>query len=435
MFSEKPKVLHEIGGQSLLRHVLDRANALQASQTIVVIGHGGDAVKKAFFGEEKLEFVEQSPQLGTGHAVMQAMPLLNTEIKRVLVLYGDVPLLPLSSLKMLVDSPNLAILTTELVDPTGYGRIVRYENGSIARIVEEKDADDAIRQITEINTGILCLGAADLVEYLQRLENKNAQGEYYLTDIVEIAANRGNHGIAYRMEPSWAAMGVNNRRQQAELERHYQWQQAQDLLEKGVTLLDPQRFDVRGTVKVGRDVVIDVNVVLSGTVALADGVVIGAGCIIHNAIIGKGSQILPYSVVDGVKIGEHGRIGPFARLRPGTILGDRVHIGNFVEVKNSQIGAESKANHLSYLGDAQIGDRVNVGAGSITCNYDGVHKHQTIIEDGVFIGSNTALVAPVRVGAQAVIGAGSVITKAVPQGMLALTRAVQKMLPWRKPTE
>ncbi len=433
MNSDRPKVLHNLGGRALLDHVLDRAAHLQAHQILVVIGHGGEQIKEHLADRPHIGFAHQVQQLGTGHAVMQALPLLDPEIERVLVLYGDVPLLPLSDLHALISSENLAILTTQLTDPTGYGRIVRDESGRIRRIVEHKDADTAIRTIQEINTGILCVPREDLCHYLGELRNDNSQNEYYLTDIVEMAVKQGKNVFSHNMQPAWAASGINNRRQQAELERHYQLQQAEFLLQQGVTLYDPQRIDLRGNVVVGKDVTLDIDIILAGQVNLADGVEIGPFCTLHNVRIGKNSKIYAHCVLENVIIGENVRIGPFARLRPGTELADQVHVGNFVEIKNTKIGHGSKANHLSYLGDAEIGEHVNVGAGTITCNYDGTHKHKTVIENGAFIGSNSALVAPVRIGARAVIGAGSVITKSVPTGMLALTRALQKMLPWRTP--
>ncbi len=433
MNSDRPKVLHNLGGRALLDHVLDRAAHLQAHQILVVIGHGGEQIKEHLADRPHIGFAHQVQQLGTGHAVMQALPLLDPEIERVLVLYGDVPLLPLSDLHALISSENLAILTTQLTDPTGYGRIVRDESGRIRRIVEHKDADTAIRTIQEINTGILCVPREDLCHYLGELRNDNSQNEYYLTDIVEMAVKQGKNVFSHNMQPAWAASGINNRRQQAELERHYQLQQAEFLLQQGVTLYDPQRIDLRGNVVVGKDVTLDIDIILAGQVNLADGVEIGPFCTLHNVRIGKNSKIYAHCVLENVIIGENVRIGPFARLRPGTELADQVHVGNFVEIKNTKIGHGSKANHLSYLGDAEIGEHVNVGAGTITCNYDGTHKHKTVIENGAFIGSNSALVAPVRIGARAVIGAGSVITKSVPAGMLALTRALQKMLPWRTP--
>ncbi len=419
MRSELPKVLHPIAGKPMLAHVLDTARRLGAGRICVVYGHGGEQVRDALPATDVV-WVRQEPQLGTGHAVLQALPHLDRAAP-TLVLYGDVPLIRAETLMRLVDlaaTDTLALLTVCLDNPQGYGRIVRGD-GRILRIVEEKDADDAERAIDEINTGILVAPTAALAGWLPGLGKANAQGEYYLTDIVALAVAEDLSVDACQPDYAWEVEGVNSKTQLAALERIHQRNIAERLLEQGVTLADPARIDVRGELLCGRDVSIDVNCVFEGRVVLDDGVSIGPNCVIRDAVVG------PRSIV-----------GPFARLRPGTVLGEDVHIGNFVEVKNSAIADHSKANHLAYIGDATIGCRVNVGAGTITCNYDGANKFRTVIEDDVFIGSDTQLVAPVTVGRGATLGAGTTLTKDAPPDQLTLSRARQMTLPgWKRPVK
>jgi bifunctional UDP-N-acetylglucosamine pyrophosphorylase / glucosamine-1-phosphate N-acetyltransferase len=436
MQSALPKVLHPLAGKPLLSHVIDTARSLSPSRLCVIYGHGGDAVPNLLQSSD-IAFAKQEPQLGTGHAVMQALPHLDDNAP-TLVLYGDVPLTSAKSLQGLLDiagSNKLAILTVEMPDPTGYGRIVR-ANGDIVRIVEQKDASNEERAIREINTGIMVAPTAKLKQWLATLSNNNAQGEYYLTDIVARAVADGIPVVSAQPDAIWETLGVNSKVQLAELERIHQTNVANALLEQGVTLADPARIDVRGTLACGRDVSIDVNCVFEGRVTLADGVTIGANCVIKNARIEKSVAIKPFCHIEDAMVGANSIIGPYARLRPGTELAEDVHIGNFVEVKNSQIAAHSKANHLAYVGDATIGSRVNVGAGTITCNYDGVNKHRTIIEDDVFIGSDTQLVAPVRVGKGATLGAGTTLTKDAPAEKLTVSRAKQISIEgWQRPVK
>ena len=436
MQSALPKVLHPLAGKSLLGHVIDTARTLTPTGLCVIYGHGGEAVPSAFAGDG-LTFAKQEPQLGTGHAVMQALPYLDDAVP-TLILYGDVPLTRTASLQRLVGragSDKLGILTIEMDDPTGYGRIVR-EDGKIVRIVEQKDASATEKAIREINTGIIVAPTAKLRQWLATLSNNNAQGEYYLTDIIARAVADGVEVVSAHPDDLAETLGVNSKVQLAELERLHQRRVANALLEQGVTLLDPARLDVRGSLVCGRDVSIDVNCVFEGTVTLEDGVSIGANCVIKDARIGKQAQIKPFTHIDDAAVGPASQIGPYARLRPGTVLGEDVHIGNFVEVKNSNIAAHSKANHLAYVGDADIGSKVNVGAGVITCNYDGANKFRTVIEDEVFIGSDTQLVAPVRVGKGATIGAGTTLTKDAPADQLTLSRARQMSLPgWQRPVK
>jgi len=434
MHSQLPKVLHPLAGRPLISHVIDAARALDARRVIVVYGHGGETVRTALSGAD-LAFAHQEPQLGTGHAVQQALPLL-TEAPVTLVLYGDVPLIRPESLKALVGAcaDRVAVLTSELDDPTGYGRIVRSSSGGIRAIVEEKDATGDERRIREVNTGLMAIPTARLGHWLARLTNDNAQAEYYLPDIVKLALSDGVAVEGVRLARAWEALGVNSRAQLAQLERIYQREYAERLLDSGVALADPSRLDVRGELTCGRDVRIDVNCVFEGNVSLADGTDVGANCVLKNVSIGAGARIEPFSHIEDAFIGERCRIGPYARIRPGTRLGTDVHIGNFVEVKASEIDEGSKANHLAYIGDTSIGKNVNVGAGTITCNYDGAYKHRTIIEDDVFIGSDTQLVAPVTVRRGATIGAGSTITREVLEGELALTRVKQKAITgWKRP--
>ncbi|MEO8006151.1 MAG: bifunctional UDP-N-acetylglucosamine diphosphorylase/glucosamine-1-phosphate N-acetyltransferase GlmU [Betaproteobacteria bacterium] len=434
MHSSLPKVLHAIGGKSMLQHVLDRARDLNAQRTIVVCGYGGDAVAAAV-GDAAVEFVRQEPQLGTGHAVQQAMPRLLPG-GMTMVLYGDVPLIRDATLARLVAKPGLTLVTAMLDDPSGYGRVVRDKSGRIVRIVEEKDASAAQKAIREINTGIVCAPTDMLRDWLSKLTPHNAQQEYYLTDIVELALASGSEVTALQPDDEWEIHGVNSKSQLAYLERVHQLQNARKLMEQGVTLADPWRFDQRGEVECGEDVYIDINCIFEGRVRLGNAVRVGAGCVLRDIEIGAGTRVEPYSHLEGAVVGERCRIGPFARFRPGTQLGDDVHIGNFVEAKATQIANGSKANHLSYLGDTTIGSKVNIGAGTIVCNYDGANKYRTVIEDNVFIGSDTQLVAPVTVGRGATIGAGSTITKDVPAEGLTLSRAKQTSIPgWKRPVK
>ena len=435
MYSDLPKVLQPIGGQPMLQHVIAAARALQPARLVVVYGHGGEQVRSRFAAEAGIDWVEQAEQLGTGHALAQALPVLPTD-GQTLVLYGDVPLIRPATLSALLQAAGegAALLTDCLAEPFGYGRVLRSADGAIDAIVEEKDADAAQKAITEINTGILVLPTARLAGWLGALGNDNAQGEYYLTDVVALAVRDGVPVAGQVVPASWQAAGVNNKVQLAELERILQRNQAQTLLEAGVTLLDPARFDQRGTLTCGRDVSIDVGCVFEGRVMLGDGVSIGAHCVLRDVMVEAGAQIAPFSHLDGATVGRDSKIGPFARLRPGAELAAGVHIGNFVEIKKSRVGEASKVNHLTYVGDADIGAGVNVGAGSVTCNYDGVNKFRTVIEDGAFIGSGTMLVAPVTVERGATIGAGSVITKTAPSDTLTLSRAKQLSLAgWQRP--
>ena len=436
MQSALPKVLHTLAGKSLLAHVVDTARTLSPTRLCIIYGHGGEAVPAAFDATD-IVFAKQEPQLGTGHAVMQALPLLDDTVP-TLVLYGDVPLTAPASLQRLIESGRdgaLAVLTVDMPDPTGYGRMVR-QNGRIVRIVEQKDASTAERAITEINTGILIAPTVALKRWLGGLSNNNAQGEYYLTDIVACAVANGVSVQSAQPAALWETLGVNSKVQLAELERIFQRNLAQALLEQGVTLADPARIDIRGTLICGRDVSIDVGCVFEGDVTLAERVSIGPHCVIRNATIAAGAQIKPLCHIEDAVVGADAVVGPYARLRPGTELGAGSHVGNFVEVKNSQLGAGSKANHLAYLGDASIGARVNIGAGTITCNYDGVNKFRTVIEDDAFIGSDSQLVAPVRVGAGATIGAGTTLTKDAPAGQLTVSRTRQLTIDsWQRPAK
>jgi bifunctional UDP-N-acetylglucosamine pyrophosphorylase / glucosamine-1-phosphate N-acetyltransferase len=438
MHSALPKVLHPLAGKPLLGHVLDTAHSLSPQRICVVYGHGGEAVPQAI-GDESLTWVQQTPQLGTGHALMQALPHLNST-GTTLVLYGDVPLTTIETLRRLIGtagSKDFALLTVELADPAGYGRIVRNdETGGITAIVEEKDASKVERQIREINTGIMVIPNQHLHGWLHKLENKNAQKEYYLTDIVAMAVKDGVKVEAAQPAYDWETIGINSKTQLAALERIYQNEYAKRLLDQGVTLADMSRIDIRGQLICGRDVEIDINCIFEGHVQLDDGVKVGAHSILKNVKVAAGSAIAPFSLIESAEIGKNCRIGPYARIRPGTRLASEVHIGNFVEVKNSTIAAGSKANHLSYIGDAVVGKNVNIGAGTITCNYDGANKYQTIIEDDVFVGSDTQLVAPVTVAQGSTIGAGSTITKDTPPETLTLSRAKQMSIDgWKRPVK
>ena len=442
MQSALPKVLHPLAGKPLLQHVIDTARSLSSSKLCVIYGHGGAAVpemvaKLAGNGQTPIETALQQPQLGTGHAVMQAVPQLDEDAP-TLVLYGDVPLTLESSLRRLVEAAGndkLGILTVEQANPFGLGRIVR-ENGRIVRIVEEKDASDTERAIREINSGIMCIPTRHLKRWLAALSNNNAQGEYYLTDIVAQAVAEGVEVVSASPSAEWEVAGVNSKVQLAELERRHQLNIANALLEKGVTLMDPARIDVRGELICGRDVVIDVGCVFEGRVELADGVTVGPHCVLVNAKVEQGANIKPFCHIEDAVVGPKSQIGPYARLRPGTELGEDVHVGNFVEIKNSQVAAHSKANHLAYVGDATVGSRVNIGAGTITCNYDGANKFRTVIEDDAFIGSDSQLVAPVTVGKGATLGAGTTLTKDALAGKLTISRPKQMTIDgWSRPVK
>jgi bifunctional UDP-N-acetylglucosamine pyrophosphorylase/glucosamine-1-phosphate N-acetyltransferase len=434
MHSAKPKVLHALAGRSLIEHVLATARTLKPSRICVVYGHGGERVPRALTAPD-LVFVKQEPQLGTGHALMQALPELDRNAD-TLVLYGDVPLISAESLSALVagDGERVVILTAKLNDPFGYGRIVRNATGAITGIVEEKEATSEQRAIREINTGIMLLPGTRLTAWLSGLSNRNQQHEYYLTDVVALALKDGVR-IDSR-EPADVAeiLGVNSKQQLAHLERLFQMRTANSLLAAGVTLTDPARLDVRGELKVGRDVRIDVNCVFEGRVELGDEADIGAHCIVRDSVIGTGTRIEPFSLIDGAVIGPACRVGPYARIRPGTQLAEDVHIGNFVEVKAATIGARSKANHLSYVGDAVVGANVNIGAGTITCNYDGANKHRTVIEDDVHIGSDVQLVAPVTVAKGVTVGAGTTVWRETTPGGLVINQKTQQHRPeWQRP--
>ena len=441
MHSDLPKVLHPLAGRPLLAHVIESARELGAENICVVHGHGGEQVRAALDAPD-LAWALQEPQLGTGHAVMQALPHLDIAVSPAptftLVLYGDVPLTRAATLRRLVaaaGSDKLALLTAYLDNPLGYGRIVRVD-GRVVRIVEEKDADDAERAIREINTGILVAPTAALARWLPTLGNRNAQGEYYLTDIVAMAVSEGMPVATAHPDAAWETEGVNSKLQLAALERVHQRNVAEGLMTAGVTLADPARIDVRGELQCGRDVAIDVNCVFEGRVELADGVSVAANCVLKNCRIGRGARIAPFCHIEDAVVGEQSIIGPYARLRPGAELGRDVHVGNFVEVKNSTIADHSKANHLAYIGDATIGSRVNVGAGTITCNYDGANKFRTVIEDDAFIGSDTQLVAPVTVGRGATLGAGTTLTRDAPPDQLTVSRARQISIPgWKRPVK
>ena len=453
MKSALPKVLQTLAGKPLLQHVLTTALFLQGKQAktgpIVVVGHGAADVKEFIanasqedpsFG--KVATVLQAEQKGTGHALLQALPKLDVQ-EPTLVLYGDVPLTSkktLAKLAKLADGVRgqdsaLALLTQDLTNPTGYGRIVRDADGSVREIVEEKDATPAQKAIKEINTGIMVLPTNALKRWLKALRSSNSQGEYYLTDVIAMAVKDGVPIRTTQADDESETIGVNSREQLASLERTYQLNIANQLMDAGVSLADPARIDVRGTLECGTDVFIDVGCVFEGCVTLAVGTKIGPYCVIRNSVIGKNVSINAFSHLDGAKVGNHSVVGPYARLRPGADLANDVHIGNFVEVKNSKIAANSKANHLAYVGDSIVGSRVNIGAGTITCNYDGVNKHQTIIEDDAFIGSDTQLVAPVRVGRGATLGAGTTLTKDAPPNQLTVSRAKQISIPWQRPVK
>ena len=436
MNSRLPKVLHQLAGRPMLHHVLQALQALKPNPLVVVYGHGGQALPQAF-AEAPVTWALQQEQRGTGHALLQALPHLQPE-GTVLVLYGDVPLLQSTTLRQMLSlcqGQHLVLLTQQLEEPTGYGRILRTAQGTVCGIREEKDATAQERAITEINTGIMALPARHLAGWLQALNCANAQQEYYLTDVVSQAVAQGVQVLTVTPEFTWEAMGVNNRAHLAQLERIYQQRQAHQLLEAGVALADPARLDVRGTLHCAQDVHIDVGCVFEGQVTLEEGVQVGAYCVLRDCRVAAHTVLQPYCHLDGVQIGPANRLGPYARLRPGCVTGSGVHVGNFVEVKNTTLGDHTKANHLTYLGDATVGCEVNIGAGTITCNYDGVNKHHTTIGDQVFIGSDTQLVAPVTVEQGATIGAGSTIVSRAPAHQLTVSRAKQVTIPrWQRPT-
>lgn len=434
MRSPLPKVLHRLAGRPLIAHVLDVARALEPRRICVVYGHGGEALRQAVRAPD-LTFVRQEPQLGTGHALAQALPQLGAA-GVTLVLYGDVPLIEIETLQALLDGrrERVTILTIEADDPAGYGRVVRDRRGAVRAIVEDRDASAAQRRIREINTGIMALPTGRLKDWLSRIGNRNAQREYYLTDIVALALKDKIPVATVSAHAAWEALGVNSKTQLAQVERTWQWRHAQRLMDKGVTLADPMRVDVRGELTCGEEVLIDVNCIFEGRVSLGNRVVIGANCVLRNSEIGAGTRVEPFTLMDDARIGERCRIGPYARLRPGNRIGEEVHIGNFVEVKASTIAARSKANHLAYIGDTTVGRDVNIGAGTITCNYDGANKHRTVIEDEVHIGSDVQLVAPVTVAKGSTVGAGTTVWKDTPSGGLVINTKSQEHLPgWKRP--
>jgi len=436
MQSAMPKVLHRLAGKTLLQHVIDTAKQLSPQKVVVVYGYGGDAVPEAFT-HETITWVEQKEQLGTGHAVLQAVPYLDDDAT-TLILLGDVPLLNQQScLALLEKTDALGLLTVVKQNPTGYGRIVRNLQQEIRAIVEHKDATDIQRAIDEVNTGIIAVNNKNLKTWLSKLNNNNAQSEYYLTDIVEMAVNDGLKVKAEITHDEESVEGVNSKADLANLERVYQTRNASVLMKAGATLADPFRIDVRGFLTVGKDVEIDVGCIFEGQVTLADGVKVGPYCVIKDSSIGEGSVIAAFTHIDQAQVASQCRVGPYARLRPGAGISDEAHVGNFVEIKNSQVGKNSKINHLSYIGDARIGKNVNIGAGTITCNYDGVNKYKTVIEDDVFIGSDTQLIAPIVIGEGATIAAGSTITKNAPAGQLTFCRAKdQKSIAgWKRPVK
>ncbi|WP_019937601.1 bifunctional UDP-N-acetylglucosamine diphosphorylase/glucosamine-1-phosphate N-acetyltransferase GlmU [Bordetella sp. FB-8] len=440
MKSDLPKVLHTLAGRPMLGHVLDSARQLDPARITVVVGHGAERVRAQYEGEPDLCFALQQPQQGTGHAVQQAVPqLLEGDTNDVtLVLYGDVPLVQPETLRRLLTArgQGVAVLTEILADATGYGRIMRGADGKVLRIVEHKDASEAELAVHEVNTGMLAAPTARLKDWLGRIGNRNAQGEYYLTDIVGLAVADGVPVQAAHPAAAWETLGVNSRAQQVQLERAWQREQARRQLEAGVTLADSERFDVRGSLICGRDVFIDVGCVFEGLVELGDGVQVGPYSVLRNMTVAAGARIEAYSHLDDARVGRDARIGPYARLRPGTTLADGVHIGNFVEVKNSAVGKDSKANHLSYVGDADVGERVNIGAGTITCNYDGANKWRTVIEDDVHIGSDSQLIAPIRVGRGATLAAGTTLRRDAPPDQLTLSGSKQRSVEgWKRPTK
>ncbi len=442
MRSRLPKVLHPVAGRPMLAHVIATAQAVAAgrsgaTRTVVVVGHGAEQVRNAFSDRADVDFVLQEPQLGTGHAVAQAAPRVD-EGAPTLVLYGDVPMVRAETLRRLLDGAGdgVGVLTVRLDDPTGYGRIVRDGHGNVLKIVEQKDASDEERAIREVNTGILVAPTHRLKTWLARLSNDNAQQEYYLTDVIALAVADGVRVAGVAAADADETLGVNSKAQLAQLERIAQARAAAAAMDAGATLADPARFDVRGELTVGADVFVDVNCVFEGRVALGDGVRIGPNCVLRDCAIGAGTEVQGFCHLEGATIGANARIGPFARVRPETTLADEVHIGNFVEVKNSQLAQAAKANHLAYVGDATVGRNVNIGAGTIVANYDGANKHRTVIGDDAHTGSNSVLVAPITVGAGATVGAGSTVTREVPAGKLTVARAKQVTVPgWKRPVK
>jgi bifunctional UDP-N-acetylglucosamine pyrophosphorylase / glucosamine-1-phosphate N-acetyltransferase len=435
MRSELPKVLHPLAGKPMLMHVLDTSRTLKPAKLCVVYGYGGEVVVQAIAAKD-VKWVRQPEQKGTGHAVQQAISHLQVEAI-TLILFGDVPLVQAKTCQQAVSQAQegqLVLVTIDQADPTGYGRILRDAQGNISGVVEQKDANAKQRQIREVNTGIMAMPTRKLVDWLKRLNCNNAQGEYYLTDIVSMAVADHIKVSSVQAQSVAEVFGVNSKSDLAKLERMHQSKVAETLMEQGVSLIDPSRLDVRGSLQCGHDVAIDVNCVFEGAVVLGNNVTIGANCVIRNTSIGNGATIAAFSHIDSASIGRQCRVGPYARIRPGTELASGVHIGNFVEIKNSEIGSESNINHLSYIGDSTVGKDVNIGAGTITCNYDGANKHRTVIEDGAFIGSDTQLVAPVTIGKKATIAAGSTITKNAPAGELSLSRGRQITIPgWKRP--
>lgn len=434
MKSSLPKVLHPLAGLPLVQHVINTSKKLSPASINVVYGHGGEQVQE-YINDPEINWVHQAEQLGTGHAVDQVKNQLEDE-QLVLILYGDVPLISVDTLTDLLEQAKegFSLLTVNLNNPRGYGRIVRNKEGLVENITEEKDASDEIKKINEVNTGILAVKADLLKNWLSKLDNNNAQNEYYLTDVIAMAVK--DNFVVHTTQPDneYEVMGVNNRLQLAELERHYQKELANTLMENGITLADPSRIEVRGELTHGQDISIDVNTIFIGNITIGNNVTIGANCVIKDTKIADDVVILPMSILDNASVGKGSKVGPFARLRPGAVLSENTHIGNFVEIKKSFIGVGSKVNHLSYVGDSLIGKEVNIGAGTITCNYDGANKHQTIIEDKVFIGSATQLVAPVKIGKNATVGAGSTITTDVAENDLAITRVKQKSIQgWKRP--
>ncbi len=438
MRSDKPKVLHEIANTPILEHIVRAAHALDPFETVVTYGHGGEQVKQRLAHIDGLKWAEQKEQLGTGHAVQQALPqLAKSDI--CLVVVGDIPLIQTETLDKLVKASGgdkLAVLSVVLDNPTGYGRIVKNDGAEVIAIVEEKDTNAEQKLITEINTGVMAIPGKHLEDWLAQLDNNNAQDEYYLTDLIEIAHKAGFKITAAQASCEAEVSGINNKLQLATLEREFQLKQAEALMLEGATLADPSRIDIRGSLSIGRDVEIDVNCVFIGDVTLGDGVKISSNCVIENSSIGSNTVIKANSVLENSSTGESCDIGPFARLRPGTQLANRAKIGNFVETKKAIIGEGSKVNHLSYIGDAEIGQAVNIGAGTITCNYDGVNKFKTTIGDGAFIGTNSSLVAPIEIGENATIGAGSTVSKSAPGAQLTISRAKQKSIEgWQRPVK
>ncbi|ELX8380695.1 bifunctional UDP-N-acetylglucosamine diphosphorylase/glucosamine-1-phosphate N-acetyltransferase GlmU [Providencia vermicola] len=436
MYSELPKVLHLLAGKPMVQHVIDTAKSIGASDIHLVYGHGGDLLKKKL-GEQNLNWVLQAEQLGTGHAMQQAAPHFQDD-EDIIMLYGDVPLIAQDTLQRLVDAKpkgGIGLLTVILDNPTGYGRIIR-EQGEVVGIVEQKDATEEQLKVQEINTGIMVASGKDFKRWLAQLNNNNAQGEYYITDVIALAHKEGNKIETVHPSRLSEMEGVNNRLQLAALERVYQKEQAEKLLLAGVMLIDPERFDIRGTLTHGRDVIIDTNVIIEGNVTLGHNVHIQSGCILKNCVIGDNSVISPYSVIENSELSTECTVGPFARLRPGAKLASKAHVGNFVEMKNASLGLGSKAGHLTYLGDAEVGDNVNIGAGTITCNYDGANKYKTVIGDDVFVGSDTQLIAPVSVANGATIGAGTTVTRDINEGELVVSRVKQVHIKnWQRPVK